>query len=154
MPAPRKPIGQKRDHRERDRPGDAGSPVTRLPTRGVVKVPPASRSWHPIARQWYKSLDQSGHVGAYEPSDWAAAQLVAHQMSALVRDMESSGEPIKASAFQAIWVAMGDLLTTETARRKAQVVLTSPGRDPEQEESTAVMQHYADMFRDIGPSSS
>lgn len=148
MPARRKPVEQKRDHRERDRPGDVGAEVTTLPTRGVVKVPPASRSWHRIAKNWYKSLDQSGHTGVYEPSDWAAAQMVAEQMSKLCLKMEESGEPIRASAFESLWNAMGDLLTTETARRKARVELNRGDAGPsDAEQAATVMEEYAALLR-------
>ncbi|MGD7002120.1 hypothetical protein [Corynebacterium halotolerans] len=150
MPARRKPIHQKVDHRERDRPLDQGGEVIHLPTRGVVKVPPARRHWHRVAKDWYKSLNQSGQVGAYEPSDWAAAQLVAEQMSRLLKDAEESGQPIRAAHFETVWNAMGDLLTTETARRKARVELKRDGQvvDPEQAEVDSMVADYVNMFKD------
>lgn len=83
---------------------------------GAVPVPPAHDDWHPIALHWYESLAKSGQAKYYEPSDWAAANLVAHQVSAML----FAGRP-SPTMFAAVWTAMGDLLTTEGERRRARM---------------------------------
>lgn len=83
---------------------------------GAVPVPPADDNWHPIALHWYASLAESGQCRYYEPSDWAAAHLVANQMSTML----FSGR-LSPTMFAAVWTAMGDLLTTEGERRRARM---------------------------------
>ena len=83
---------------------------------GPVKVPPADRSWHRIARDWYLSLKDSGQAQHYEPSDWQAARFVAFEMSRML-----NGEFISPTMFKAIWSAMSELMTTEGARRRLKV---------------------------------
>ncbi|MDN6552092.1 MAG: hypothetical protein L0L28_04885 [Corynebacterium flavescens] len=147
MPARRKRIDQKVRHRPEDRPADAGGTVVSLPVRGVVKVPPARRHWHAVARDWYRSLNQSGQVGLFEPSDWAAAQLVAEQLSSLMKEAEESGLPIRPTAFESIWTAMGDLLSTEASRRKVRVELQRAAvSDPDANEVSEIMAGYKKLL--------
>jgi hypothetical protein len=86
---------------------------------GPVKVPPAVRGWHPLARDWYKSLALSGQARYYEPSDWQTARLLADQMSRLL-----NAEDPNASMLNAIIQASRDLLTTEGQRRRLRLELT------------------------------
>ena len=37
--------------------------------------------WHPLASQWFASLQRSGQAAFYQPSDWATARLMAESMS-------------------------------------------------------------------------
>lgn len=80
-----------------------------------VTPPPADDSWHPIALDWYESLKTSGQSQFFEPSDWAAAQILAREMSRMLRNKFSS------MGFAAIWSAMSDLLTTEADRRRVRM---------------------------------
>lgn len=80
---------------------------------GNVHVPKLSAHTHAIAKGWYASLKTSGQSDFFEPSDWAAAILVAEMITRLLEEEETT-----ASLFAGIWSAMGDLLTTESARRK------------------------------------
>lgn len=102
--------------------------LERAPGATVVKVPPADRSWHPIARDWYRSLRQSGQSRYYEPSDWATARALADQLSRLCLLDQPNGAMLTA------WVnASRDLLTTEAQRRRVHLELTreqSPAEDP------------------------
>lgn len=92
---------------------------------GKVDVPPANEEWHPIAVDWYESLAKSGQAKYYEPSDWAAAQLLANQMSGMLL----SGKP-SAVMFAAVWSAMGDLLTTEGERRRVRLEVNRKAEKP------------------------
>lgn len=84
---------------------------------GAVKVPECPRGFHPRARAWYLSLRRSAQSQYYEPSDWQDALLVAQQMSELLKEPG----PIPASAFQALWTAMGNLMSREVDRRRVRV---------------------------------
>ncbi len=86
-----------------------------------VEIPEADQSWHPIARDWYESLAESGQSRFYEPSDWATAYYVAEAMS---RNL--SAETFRASLFQHVLSASGELLTTEGARRRLRLELQRP----------------------------
>lgn len=82
---------------------------------GVVEVPPADESWHDLAKDWYQSLSDSAQAQLMEPSDWAAARLVAAEMTRML------AEPPNAALLGKIWSAMGELMTTEGARRRLKV---------------------------------
>jgi hypothetical protein len=85
--------------------------------RGRVTMPPCPRLAHPIARRWFHDLRRSGQAQFFEPSDWAAALLLVEQMTRLLE----SSRAINGPAFAGLWSAMGDLLTTEAARRRARI---------------------------------
>ena len=103
------------ERRRRNKP--EGVQVEQVPVvTPVVECPPADESWHPIARDWYDSLAQSGQAVFYEPSDWATARYVAEAMS---RGLQASR--FSAQLFAAVSSAMTELLTTEGARRRARL---------------------------------
>lgn len=90
--------------------------VSKVQVSGVVEVPPLPADAHHAARRWYEALKESGQTVYFEPSDWAAALYVAEAMS---RNL--SADRFSAQMFSAVWSAMDDLLTTESARRRARV---------------------------------
>jgi len=49
----------------------------------------------------------------FEPSDWAAARMLAMEMGRMLNAGKPSGQLLAA-----VWAAMGDLLTTEGQRRR------------------------------------
>lgn len=106
-------------------------------SRPAVAAPVCPDDFHPVARRWYESLAESGQSVFYEPSDWATALYVGHQMS---RDLHSSR--LSSQAFAAVMSAMGELLTTEGSRRRVRVELArhSPAAAP-----VAVMNDYRDL---------
>ena len=106
----------------------------------VVPVPACPKGAHTIARRWYRSLRLSGQAPYYEPSDWAAALLLVDQMTKLLSDTE----PIRASSFAALWSAMGDLFTTEAARRRARIEIERESGE-ESEEATPGVAALADF---------
>ena len=91
-------------------------------TTGMVEIPPLSESWHDLAKDWYRSLTESAQKSLFEPSDWAAARLLANEMTRML-----AGEP-NASMLSKVWAAMGDLMTTEGARRRLKVEIERRGR--------------------------
>lgn len=83
-----------------------------------VLAPMTPEGLHPIAARWFDSLRESGQAHFYEPSDWAAAELTAHAMTKML-----NARTLSAMAFSAIWSAMGELLTTEGARRRVRATV-------------------------------
>ncbi|WP_443043724.1 phage terminase small subunit [Streptomyces sp. GS7] len=71
MPGPvPKRSDQRRRRNEPDGPALVKAEAGKAPT-----VPRADGSWHPIAKQWFQSLKDSGQAQFYEQSDWLAAGL-------------------------------------------------------------------------------
>lgn len=117
-PMPKRQI----ERRRRNHSGD----VDTVEAIGEVRPPPASRDWHPIAVRWFRSLKESAFAVYYEPSDWAAAYLLAEVMSRglggkPVKGKAAPSRKVSAELFAAIWKAMGDLLTTESSRRRVRI---------------------------------
>ena len=110
------------ERRRRNHSGD----VDTVQAIGEVRPPPASRDWHPIAVRWFRSLKESAFVVYYEPSDWAAAYLLAEVMSRGLGGKPVAGKKrpspkVSAELFAVIWKGMGDLLTTESSRRRVRI---------------------------------
>ena len=79
--------------------------------------------WHPIAVDWYLSLQASGQSAFYEASDVALARYVAEAMS---RNL-NAGARFSAQLFTAVMSATGDLLTSEGSRRRLRLELERAG---------------------------
>jgi len=102
---------------------------------GRVQQPPASDSWHEIAREWYKSLADSGQAQFYEPSDWQTARYIAEAMTRNLNNGRFS-----AQLFAAVMSGMSELLTTEGARRRVRLEIERD--DDEESEPVADMDDY------------
>lgn len=111
----RGPVPKRSDRRIR-RNKDGGE-VERLSVDGgPVEVPPLGFPTHAIAEAWYASLAESGQARYFEPSDWQAARVVAHEVGRMLNSGKASGQMLTA-----VWSAMSDLLTTEAARRRVRM---------------------------------
>lgn len=138
----RGPVPKREDQRRRRN----APTTTTTKAAGAIKVvvPPAEDDWHPVAKTWYASLTESGQQQFYEPSDWATAYLIAESIS---RDLnpqfvgfaqtgrdqteaEFAKIPLKGASLSAYLKAMGDLLTTEGARRRVSLELKRPDEAP------------------------
>lgn len=88
-------------------------------------------NWHDIAKDWFDSLSRSGQAIFYEPSDWAAARLIAESMS---RDLDEqvvgvteTGEvvksiiPLKGASLAAYLKGFAVLGVTEGDRRRIRI---------------------------------
>lgn len=102
-----------------------------------VAVPPAEERWHPIAKDWYQSLADSGQSRYFEPSDWQAARYVAEVMSRHLK-----AKRLSAQLFAAIWSAMSDLLTTEAARRRVRMEIERGDEQPAEAASVVAIADY------------
>ncbi len=123
----------------------------------VVKKPPASKGWHPIAKRWFNSLADSGQSKFYEPSDWAMAYVVAESISRdlkpqVVAVPEKTGEPVfetvpmKGASLSAYLKAMTALMVSEGDRRRAGLELERPdpsaGDDEQDSDKVVAMENY------------
>ncbi len=119
---------------------DEGAQLEGTATANVA-MPPADEEWHPIAKQLYESLVESGQSEFYEPSDWAMAFLIAESIS---RDLEPqvvgvperTGEPVyatvpmKGASLSAYLKSFNALMVSEGDRRRAGIALKRPPADP------------------------
>ncbi|MET9262395.1 hypothetical protein [Amycolatopsis sp. NPDC004079] len=86
---------------------------------GQVPAPDADPTWHPIAKEWFESLGESGQSQFFEPSDWATARYVAEAMHQHLQRGASMG----AQMFAAVMSAASELLSTEGSRRRLRLEL-------------------------------
>lgn len=130
------PVPKRSDQRRRRNVSDG--PQTAKGAAGAApSAPEPHEHWHPIAREWFESLSESGQSQYYEASDWATAVYVAEAMS---RNL--AGGRFSAQLFQAVHSAMTELLTTEGARRRARIELERFQEAPPEDPSIAIMADY------------
>lgn len=132
MPATRGPVPKRTDQRRRRNTPDVPTTAV-VPPATPVSQPPLDFPAHPVAEAWYRSLAVSGQAVFYEPSDWQAARVVAFD---LTRHLNS--RRVSAQMLAAVWSAMGDLLTTEAARRRVRVEIERHGEDAARAEAAKV----------------
>lgn len=115
------PVPKRTDQRRR--PNVPAVPVDRVERRvSSVPVPRADPGWHPVASRFYRSLARSAQSEFYEPSDWAAAWMLAESMSREFEAGSPGGNTISA------WLrAMTVLLVTEGDRRRLRLEVVSSG---------------------------
>ncbi|TFI40278.1 hypothetical protein E4P29_25545 [Rhodococcus sp. 1R11] len=129
----RGPTPKRSDNRVRRNVTDENGVSTKMAPAAInVKPPAEDRAWHPVIKGWYRSLKESGQSVFYEPSDWQAARFLAHYASKVLRAAEDTTDPtpLRAASIGRIWSMMGDLMTTETSRRRARVELIRLGLEP------------------------
>lgn len=112
--------------------------VSVAPATGVT-FPKADPSLHPIAREWFDALGQSGQAAFFEPSDVAQAKLLAYVMS----DMLNS-DRMSAQMFASVLTGASELLTTEGSRRRLRIELAKANEGPSEADlaATADMASY------------
>jgi hypothetical protein len=99
-------------------------PVETAPASRKVEMPTPNGNWHPLARDMYLSLADSGQSVFFEPSDWAVARLAAESTSRLLRGERFSA--VLLSAVDSMWAR---LLMTEADRRRLRIELEKPKED-------------------------
>lgn len=119
---------------QRRRANKPETPVTTAAASREVKVPAASRDWHPLARDMYRSLAESGQSAFFEPSDWQSARLAAEATSRLLNSDRFSA--VLLAAVDSMW---SNLLMTEASRRRLRIELEKPKVD------TAAVSAVADL---------
>lgn len=135
MPNPRGPVPKRSDQRRRR---NKDVPMTTGRAAEDVVQPDADPDWHPIAREWYDSLAESGQSFWFEPSDWATAKYVAEAMSRNLLSGRFSGQ-----LFAAVLAGTTSLLSTEGDRRRLRIELERGTQDTTAEDAkVAVMDRY------------
>lgn len=112
----RGPVPKRSAQRRRRNQDSAPDVIQVAPGDEPVKAPPLGFVTHPIAMEWYESLAESGQARYFEPSDWQAARVVAYEIGRMLNRREASGQLLSS-----VWSAMGDLLSTEAARRRVRM---------------------------------
>ncbi|MHD0252632.1 hypothetical protein ACQZES_05485 [Corynebacterium diphtheriae] len=108
-----------------------------------VKSPRVSAHWHPLMKEWFRSLKESRQSAFYEPSDWQTARLLAEVMSAELQ----SEKGVNASMLGEFNRAAAALLTTEGERRRLRVELAVDEDKAEEERVASAMESYGDLVR-------
>lgn len=150
--APRGPVPKKDAERRRRNSDDVELIKINLDEvlAGEVEIPRPDSKWHPIARQFYESLANSGQAIWLEPSDWSVAYILAESLS---RDLnpqpiginEETGKPVmatvplKGSSLSAYLKAFSALLVTEGDRRRLRIELERQKRIDEAAEGGKVV---------------
>lgn len=140
----RGPIGKRSEERMGHRAKSEKDSITKAPSGPPAEVPDLpepDEMWHPIARDWYLSLRESGQAAFYEPSDWAMARYVAELMS---RGLDSDRAP-NGQYVAALNSAMSSLLTTEGDRRRARMELERKKPAGPQLASVSPLDSYRDI---------
>lgn len=120
---------QRRNAPERD--------VVKAAGADVVKQPPASREWHPIAKRLWKAMGESGQSRFYEPSDWAVAYSLMDDLSHYKNGAKRSGQML-----QTIMSSLSSLMLTEGDRRRLQIELSRPSAEAEDDSKVVVMDKW------------
>lgn len=115
------------------------------PPTSKVEPPKVSSRWHPMAKDWFNSLSESGQSQFFEPSDWQAARYVAEVMSRNLRQQAKFSSVL----FQVVWSAMSDLLTTEGARRRVRMEIER-GVEPETPAGVTAIADYRKRLKPAG----
>ena len=107
------PVPKRSDQRRRRNIEGRPDKVT---AEGAVEVPDAEGTWHPVARDWFLSLAESGQSQFFEPSDWQHARYIAEAMTTNLNAGKFS-----AQLFASVESAMNNLGSTEGARRRLRI---------------------------------
>jgi hypothetical protein len=100
--------------------------------------------WHPLAREWFRSLSESAQRQLYEPSDWVTARILTELLSRALK----AGK-LTASLIERWQVGATELLTTEGARRRMRLELeAAPPADPAEEAAVADLNEYRKRLAD------
>jgi len=118
----RGPAPKRTDQRRRQNKPEI--PVTTAAASAKAEMPAPDDGWHPLARDMYASLAQSGQSAFFEPSDWQAARLAAEATSRLLKSDRFSA--VLLAAVNSMW---SGLLMTEADRRRLRIELEKPKED-------------------------
>lgn len=133
----RGPIGKRSDQRHGHRSAAEQALTVKAEGSAQVRMPPADRTWHKIARGMYESLAKSGQAQFFEPSDWQAARLAAEATTQLLHAEKFSAMLL--SAVNDMWAR---LLMTEGDRRRLKIELEKPKQDAEAAAAVADLDQF------------
>ena len=129
-------LSRGRDAERGDRP-----PISKGTLREVTDVWAPSEDWLPMVQELYLSAAESGQSDFYQKSDWMLWYSLCEDLNYYKKMGKRSGQML-----QTIYSTMTELLVTEGARRKANVILT----EPEPEEDDAAVLALAEYREELG----
>lgn len=124
MPGPVPKRSESRTRRNKPE-NEGGIPLSKG-ERVEYRVPPVDSSWHPRAKQWYRSMARSGMRDYYELSDFEYARILCDALT------EYYKRPT-AMMLATILQGMTSLGVTEGERRRMRIEL----EDPKEAETSA-----------------
>jgi len=124
MPGPVPKRSEERTRRNKPE-NEGGIPLSKG-ERVEYRVPPVDSSWHPRAKQWYRSMARSGMRDYYELSDFEYARILCDALT------EYYKRPT-AMMLATILQGMTSLGVTEGERRRMRIEL----EDPKETETSA-----------------
>ena len=124
MPGPMPKRSEERTRRNKPE-NEGGIPLSKG-ERVEYRVPPVDSSWHPRAKQWYRSMARSGMRDYYELSDFEYARILCDALT------EYYKRPT-AMMLATILQGMTSLGVTEGERRRMRIEL----EDPKETETSA-----------------
>ena len=135
----RGPIGKRSDQKMGHRTKAELAGTEKFSMEGTVEVPDLDLGEvHPLVRDLYNSLKESGQSHFYEPSDWQVARIVCQQLNRYL-----CGGKQNSQMFGELMSAFGSLMMTEGDRRRLKLEIDRAGTDDSAEKAhVAVMDDY------------
>lgn len=126
MPGPAPKRSDQRRRRNR------AEPVDTVALSHSVPVPElALTDVHPLARDLYESLKDSGQSMYYEPSDWQRARIMVEMLSFLLRDESKRSSMM----YGAIQQDLRDLMVCESDRRRLKIEVERGAADTSEQDA-------------------
>lgn len=133
----RGPIPKRAEDRRGHRARYEDDKITRLTVQGTVEQPAVDPAWHPIAKQLWAAMGESGQARFYEPSDWAVAYSLMDDLSYYKRSSKRSAQML-----QSMMSALASLLLSEGDRRRVALELQRTTDESDDENKVAVMDKW------------
>ncbi|AEK32597.1 terminase small subunit [Mycobacterium phage George] len=140
--ATRGPVPERTDQTVRH-----SEPVDKIEVFGEVRVPDLGDvsfrgETHPIIKDLYQAMQESGQSRFYEPSDWQVARLALLALNEELVAARHGDKPIGAMKLTALNQMLTTLMLTEGDRRRVRIELE---RKPSQPEGVVI--NAADQFK-------
>lgn len=116
------PVPKRSDQRRRKNLANAVDTVTMSEPVAIPEL--ALTDVHPLAKDMYESLTESGQSQYFEPSDWQRARIMCEMLSRLLY-----ADKLSSMLYTAIQTDMAALMTTEAERRRLRVEIERGAAD-------------------------
>lgn len=108
------PVPKRSDERIRR---NIAEPIDKIEISGEVDIPDLGfDDPHPMIRDFYDSLAESGQAKFYEPSDWQYARIVCHFLDDLIKSSKPS-----AVMLGTLSSMLTEMLVSEGSRRRVRL---------------------------------
>lgn len=113
-----------------------GEPVEKLVVKGAVEVPElgdisCDGVIHPLVRDLYQSMIDSGQRQYYEPTDWQFARIALYALNEELVTARQLGKTVGAMKLTALNQMLTALLLTEGDRRRVRIEIERAPDGPE-----------------------